>query len=104
MVEGEDCVSVTCYFATGSNAQGCVIHMKIVTTHSSQHFHSWKFNVSQDPHLLMGTLQIPLEPRTTAVDVSVYDLTATGRVGFLSVPPRVIHSPGTSCRCIYDAP
>ena len=30
VVQGEECVSVTCYFAAGSNAQGCVVHMTIV--------------------------------------------------------------------------
>ena len=100
MVQGEECVSVTYYFAAGSNAQGCVVHMTIVTTHSSQHLHSWQFNVTQDPVQLKGTLHVPLEPRTSAVDVSVYDLTATGRIGFLSVPPRLIHSTGTNCKSI----
>ena len=97
VVEGEECMYITCYFAPGSTAQGCQVQLHIVTTHSSQHLHSWQFNISQDPALLMGTLRLPLEPRTTAVDVAVYDLSASGRVGYLSVPPHVLHSTGPNC-------
>ena len=99
VVEGEECMFVTCYFAPGSTAQGCQVQLKIVATHSSQHLHSWQFNISQDPGLLMGTLHLPMEPRTTALDVAVYDLSASGRVGDLSIPPHVTHSTGLNCEC-----
>ena len=97
VVQGEECMFVTCYFAPGSAAQGCQVQMRLVTSHSSQHLHSWQFNISQDPLTLMGTLRLPLEPRTTAVDLTVYDLTVSGRVGLLSIPPHVSHSSGLNC-------
>ena len=90
-------MSVTCYFAAGSNAQGCVVQMRIVNTHTSQHLHLWSFNVSQDPQLLLGVLQVPLEPKTSAVDVAVFDLTASGRIGLLSIPPHISLSTDTKC-------
>lgn len=102
VVEGEECMFVTCYFAPGSTAQGCQVQLRIVTTHSSQQLHSWQFNISQDPTSLMGTLHLPLEPRTTAVDVAVYDLTVSGRVGYISVPPHVSHSSGLNCESLSD--
>ena len=97
VVKGEGCMSVTCYFATGSSAMGCVVQMRIINSHTSQHLHLWSFNVSQDPHLLLGTLHVPLEPKTSAVEVEVYDLTATGRVGLLSIPPHISLSTDTKC-------
>lgn len=97
VLKGEECTSVTCYFAAGSSAQGCVVQMRIVNTHTSQHLHLWSFNVSQDPQSLLATLQVPLEPKTSAVDVVVYDLTATGRVGLLSIPPHISLSTDTKC-------
>ena len=99
MVKGEECVVVTCYFAAGSNALGCVVHMRIVNTYTSQHLHSWQFNVTQDPDLLSGAVHVPLEPKASAVDVVVYDLTATGRVGFLSIPPHITLSANGECTC-----
>ena len=97
VVQGEDCLSVACYFAAGSSALGCVVQMRIVHSLNSQHLHLWTFNISQDPHLLMGTLHVPLEPKTSAVDVVVYDLTATGRVGLLSIPPHISLSTDKKC-------
>lgn len=97
IVKGEECVVVTCYFARGSNALGCVVHMTIVNTFTSQHLHSWKFNVSQDSDMNLGTLHVPLEPKTSAVDLAVYDLSATGRVGSLSIPPQITFSSNGQC-------
>ena len=101
VVEGEECVAVTCYFAAGSTAQGCAVQMRIVNTYTSQHLHTWQFNVSQDPQLLQGTLHVPLEPKASAVDVVVYDWTATGRIGLLSIPPLITHSSNAKCRSVY---
>lgn len=97
VVTGEECVVVTCYFAPGSNALGCVVHMNIVNTHTSQHLHLWEFNIPHNPDLQSGTLHVALEPKTSAVDVVVYDLTATGRVGPLSIPPQVTSSTNKQC-------
>ena len=100
VVEGEECMFITCYFAPGSTAQGCHVQMKIVASHSSQQLHSWQLNISKDPSILMGTLHLPLEPRTTALDVAVYDLSTSGRVGYLSIPPHVSHSSGLNCESL----
>ena len=97
VVKGEECVVVTCYFAAGSNARGCALQMKIVATYTSQHLHLWHFNISRDPDLLMGTLHVPLEPKTSVVEVTVHDLTVSGRVGFLSIPPHISHSSTFHC-------
>ena len=47
VVEGEECMFITCYFAPGSTAQGCHVQMKIVASHSSQQLHSWQLNISR---------------------------------------------------------
>lgn len=99
VTQGEECILVNCYFAQGSSAQGCVVVMKIVNSHTSQHLHIWRYNITLDTNTQSGGIHVHLEPITTAIDIQVYDWQENGRLGSLSIPPLIKHSPDMTCMC-----
>ena len=99
VIQGDECVLVNCYFAQGSSAQGCVVVMKIVNSHTSQHLHIWRYNITQDTNTQSGGVHVHLEPITTAIDIQVYDWQESGRPGSLSISPLIKHAPDMSCTC-----
>ncbi len=92
-------MKVFCWFAEGSEAKGCHVHIDTVNSYTNTAIDKKMYNITQNHSRLVGIMCVDVEPGASTERVKVYDWKRGGIIGLTPLSPEFVK--GTENECEY---